>query len=127
MMASAESDVDSFKRLLGPFVVAAEKTRMAMVFTNARTPENLIVFANASFLELSGYESKDVLGESLYALMAPDTDPDAGTNWPLHSRAQLKGTRRSITVARTAANSGHRCSSARCWMQAARSSSISFL
>ena len=61
---AAESDVDSFKQLLGPFVVAAEKTRMAMVFTNARTAENLIVFANASFLELSGYESKDVLGEA---------------------------------------------------------------
>ncbi len=74
---AAESDVDSFKQLLGPFVVAAETTRMPMVFTNAKTPENLIVFANASFLKLSGYESKDVLGESLDALMARCTDPDA--------------------------------------------------
>ena len=51
------------RQLLGPF----EKTRMAMVFTNARTPENLIVVANASFLELSVFGSKDVLGKSLIA------------------------------------------------------------
>jgi PAS domain S-box-containing protein len=49
---------------------------MAMIFTNARTPRNLIIFANASFLELSGYEAKDVLDESLNALMARGTDAD---------------------------------------------------
>jgi PAS domain S-box-containing protein len=74
---AAESDVDSFKKMLGPFVVAAETTRMPMIFTNAKNPENPIVFANASFLELSGYASKDVLGESLNAFMARGTDPDA--------------------------------------------------
>ena len=73
----AESDIESFKQLLGPFVVAAETTRMPMVFTNAKTPENLIVFANASFLELSGYESKEVLGESLDELLARGMDPEA--------------------------------------------------
>ena len=29
----AEAGVDDFRKQLGPFVVAAEKTRMAMVFT----------------------------------------------------------------------------------------------
>jgi PAS domain S-box-containing protein len=71
---AAESDVESFEQSLGPFVVAAEKTRMAMIFTNAKAPENPIVFANASFLELSGYKIEDVLGESLNALMARGTD-----------------------------------------------------
>ncbi len=74
---TAESDVDSYKHMLGPFVVAAEKTRMAMVFTNAKTPDNLIIFANDSFLQLSGYASNEVLGESLNSLMEQGTDPDA--------------------------------------------------
>jgi hypothetical protein len=34
----AEAEVDSFRKDLGPFVVAAETTRMAMVFTGARNP-----------------------------------------------------------------------------------------
>ena len=32
----AEAEVDSFRQDLGPFVVAAETTRMAMVFTGHR-------------------------------------------------------------------------------------------
>ena len=107
---AAESDVDSFKQLLGPFVVAAEKTRMAMVFTNARTAENLIVFANASFLELSGYESKDVLGESLNALMARGTDPaektaacaastaETNSSWRLSHRCVSGRSRVPVTI-----------------------------
>jgi hypothetical protein len=43
---AAEIDVDSFRQELGPFVVAAETTRMAMVFTNAKAPGNPIIFAN---------------------------------------------------------------------------------
>jgi hypothetical protein len=62
LMKRPQSPSGPPRQLLGPF----EKTRMAMVFTNARTTENLIVFANASFLELSVYGSK-VLGESLIA------------------------------------------------------------
>lgn len=33
---AAEADVDGFRKNLGPFVVAAETTRMAMVFTDAK-------------------------------------------------------------------------------------------
>jgi hypothetical protein len=32
---TAEVEVESFRKNLGPFVVAAETTRMAMVFTDA--------------------------------------------------------------------------------------------
>ena len=32
---TAESEVEGFKESLGPFVVAAETTRMAMVFADA--------------------------------------------------------------------------------------------
>jgi len=50
----AEAEVESFKDDLGPFVVAAETTRMAMVFTDATEPDNPIIFANDSFLSLTG-------------------------------------------------------------------------
>ena len=46
----AEAEVEGFKNELGPFVVAAETTRMAMVFTDAERPNNPIIFANESFL-----------------------------------------------------------------------------
>ena len=50
----AESEVESFRKDLGPFVVAAESTRMAMVFTDAKEPNHPFIFANDSFLSLTG-------------------------------------------------------------------------
>jgi hypothetical protein len=44
----AEAEVESFRKDLGPFVVAAETTRMAMVFTDAKEPGHPIIFANNS-------------------------------------------------------------------------------
>ena len=55
---SAEGDVEGFSRDLGPFVVAAERTRMAMVFTDAKAPGNPIIFANDSFLALTGFPAR---------------------------------------------------------------------
>lgn len=66
---AAEAEVEQFRRQLGPFVVAAEKTRMAMIFTNASVAENPIVFANDAFLELTGFARDEVLGVSFMALM----------------------------------------------------------
>ena len=43
---AAEAEVDAFKQDLGPFVIAAEKTRMPMAFTDARKAGNPIIFAN---------------------------------------------------------------------------------
>ena len=37
----AEADVESFRKDLGRFVVAAETTRMAMVFADAKEPSHL--------------------------------------------------------------------------------------
>jgi PAS domain S-box-containing protein len=73
----AEADVDRFRKDLGPFVVAAETTRMAMVFTDAKEADNPIVFANDSFLSLTGYERKEVLGQSFDFLMAQGADAEA--------------------------------------------------
>jgi hypothetical protein len=57
----AEAEVESFRKDLGPFVVAAETTRMAMVFTDAKEPGHPIIFANDSFLSLIGYERKRLM------------------------------------------------------------------
>lgn len=74
---AAEAEVRDFKEDLGPFVVAAERTRMAMVFTDAKVDGNPIIFANDSFLALTGYERKEVLGQSLNFMLASIADADA--------------------------------------------------
>ena len=61
---AAESEVESFRKHLGPFVVAAETTRMAMVFADAREANHPLIFANDSFLSLAGYGREEVLGQS---------------------------------------------------------------
>ena len=75
----AEAEVESFRKDLGPFVVAAETTRMAMLFTDATEPDNPIIFANDSFLSLTGYDREEVLGKSFNFLMANAADAEALT------------------------------------------------
>jgi PAS domain S-box-containing protein len=73
----AEDEVDGFRKDLGPFVVAAETTRMAMVFTDAKEAGNPIIFANDSFLALTGYDREEVLGQKFNFLMARGTNRKA--------------------------------------------------
>jgi PAS domain S-box-containing protein len=73
----AEAKVEAFEESLGPFVVAAETTRMAMVFADARIPGHPIIFANDAFLSLTGYKQAEVLGQSFNFLMAKASDVDA--------------------------------------------------
>jgi PAS domain S-box-containing protein len=74
--ADAEADVDSFKKELGPFVVAAETTRMPMVFTDAKQANNSIIFANDSFISLFKYQRDEVLGQSFNFVLASATDDE---------------------------------------------------
>jgi PAS domain S-box-containing protein len=76
---AAESEVESFRKDLGPFVVAAETTRMAMVFTDAKESNHPLIFANDSFLQLAGYSRKEVLGQSVDFLLGRPADPAALT------------------------------------------------
>ena len=69
----AEASVDSFRQDLGPFVVAAETTRMPMVFTNEE-PGHPVIFANDAFLALTGYERQEVLAKSFRSLLAVGCD-----------------------------------------------------
>jgi len=74
---AAESEVDSFRKDLGPFVVAAETTRMAMVFTDAKESGHPLIFANDSFLSLAGYGREEVLGRSFDFLLGRPAEPAA--------------------------------------------------
>lgn len=58
------------------FFAAIEMTRMPMVITDPRQADNPIVFANRAFLDLTGYEEKDVLGRNCRFLQGPRTDPE---------------------------------------------------
>lgn len=73
---NAEARVDSFRDALGPFVTAADTTRMPMLFTDARAPDHPIIYANQAFLNLTGYEEHEVMGQSFNFLMRRGTDPE---------------------------------------------------
>jgi PAS domain S-box-containing protein len=61
----------------GAFVVAAESTRMAMFFMDAQAPDHVIIFANDSFLRMTGYAREEVLGQPLEFLLVSDDEQDS--------------------------------------------------
>jgi PAS domain S-box-containing protein len=56
------------------FFAAVEMTRMPMVVTDPRQPDNPIVFVNGAFLDLTRYKENEVLGRNCRMLQGPDTD-----------------------------------------------------
>jgi len=73
----AEAEVEGFRKHLGPFVVAAETTRMAMLFADAKEAGHPIIFANDSFLSLTGYDREEILGKTFNFLIANYSDAEA--------------------------------------------------
>ena len=81
-----------------PFVVAAEKTRMPMIFTDATTSTNPLIFANDAFLELTGYTRDaalalsldDLIGNAIYGKARSGIwsalEKGAEGTWALHCR-----------------------------------------
>ena len=66
-----------------PFASAVRTTRMPMVITDPRLPDNPIVFCNEAFTHLSGYAREEILGRNCRFLQGPDTrgeDVDAVRN-----------------------------------------------
>jgi PAS domain S-box-containing protein len=57
------------------FFAAVEMTRMPMVVTDPRRPDNPIVFANGAFFDLTGYSDEEVIGRNCRFLQGPQTDP----------------------------------------------------
>jgi PAS domain S-box-containing protein len=60
-----------------PFAAAVRATRMPMVITDPRLPDNPIVFANNAFCRLTGYARAEILGRNCRLLQGPETDPGA--------------------------------------------------
>lgn len=50
---------------------------MPMAFTNATAAGNPLIFANDSFLALTGYKGAEVVGQSFDFLMSAMADPEA--------------------------------------------------
>ena len=71
---AAEEQVEEFREDLGPFVVAAETTRMPMVFTNANEPEHPIIFANQAFISMTGYSREEILAQNFDFMLSPKDD-----------------------------------------------------
>ncbi|MET0208796.1 MAG: histidine kinase famiy protein [Burkholderiaceae bacterium] len=55
------------------FFAAIETTRMPMLVTDPRQPDNPIVFANRAFLSMSGYAHDEIIGHNCRFLQGPDT------------------------------------------------------
>ncbi len=60
-----------------PFAAAVRATRMPMIITDPRQPDNPIVFANAAFLILTGYDHDEVVGHNCRFLQGAETDRKA--------------------------------------------------
>jgi PAS domain S-box-containing protein len=58
------------------FFAAVEMTRMPMAVTDPNQHDNPIVFVNRAFLDMTGYEEKDVVGRNCRFLQGEQTDPN---------------------------------------------------
>jgi PAS domain S-box-containing protein len=58
-----------------PFAASVRATRMPMIITDPRQPDNPVVFANNAFCRLTGYSRDEILGRNCRFLQGPQTDP----------------------------------------------------
>ncbi len=59
-----------------PFAAAVRATRMPMVISNPRLPDNPIVFVNDAFCRLCGYQREEIVGRNCRFLQGAETDPE---------------------------------------------------
>ena len=57
-----------------PFVAAVRITRMPMIITNPRQPDNPVVFVNDAFCRLTGYSREECIGRNCRFMQGPETD-----------------------------------------------------
>jgi len=88
---AAENHITAVQQAGGPFVTAAEKTRMPMLFSDPHLPGNPIIYVNDGFLSLTGYDREAVLGQSYHFLMGSETDPDAREQIEAAFRSRMYG------------------------------------
>lgn len=58
-------------------VKALQSSQPSFCVTDPQLPDNPIVYASDNFIELTGYERRQVLGRNCRFLQGPDTDPEA--------------------------------------------------
>src|SRR4051795_189257 len=73
----SERHMEAVRQQGGMFVEAVRVTRMPMLMTDATLPGNPILFANQSFIKLSGYTLDELLGQDPHFMNGENTDPDA--------------------------------------------------
>ena len=56
------------------FFAAVELTRMPIVLSDPRQPDNPLIFANQAFLAMTGYAAEEIIGRNCRFLQGPDTD-----------------------------------------------------
>lgn len=59
-----------------PFAAAMRATRMPMIITDPRQPDNPIVFVNDAFARLTGYSREETLGRNCRFLQGPGTNAE---------------------------------------------------
>lgn len=78
--ASQQDAQDAGDRLVSehlpedPFAAAFKATRMPMIITDPRQPDNPIIFCNKAFNELTGYTNSELVGTNCRLLQGPETD-----------------------------------------------------
>jgi PAS domain S-box-containing protein len=75
--AASERHLEDVRQRGGVFVEAVRVTRMPMLVTDATLPGNPITFVNSAFVQLSGYEIEELLGQDPHFMNGPKTDPEA--------------------------------------------------
>lgn len=56
------------------FFAAVEATRMPMIVTDPRQPDNPILFVNRAFIAMTGYTPEEMVGRNCRFLQGPETD-----------------------------------------------------
>ncbi len=69
-----EAEIEGLDEGTDPFVAAVRATRMPMIITNPRVPDNPVVFTNDAFCRLTGYSRDEIVGRNCRFLQGPDTD-----------------------------------------------------
>jgi PAS domain S-box-containing protein len=75
--ARISAELTRFSHGNDPFAEAVRATRMPMVISDPRLPDNPVVFANAAFCRLTGYSRAETIGRNCRFLQGPETDPEA--------------------------------------------------